>query len=106
VRNLLYCARYFSAGGFMDNVTLFFTVALMGFSLILFVISAITYKRVGTTRLLLVSAAFGIFFLKGLLLTLGLFFPDPIGEVFKASVALTILDFGIMAFLYLSVAKK
>jgi len=56
----------------MDNLELFFTVALMGFSLILFVISAITYKRVKSTRLLLVSAAFGLFFIKGLALAAGL----------------------------------
>ncbi len=89
----------------MDNLELFFTVALMGFSLILFVISAITYRRVKSTRLLLVSAAFGIFFVKGLLLMAGLF-SDTVGEVFAASIWIIILDFGIMAFLYLSVAKR
>ena len=89
----------------MDNLELFFTMALMGFSLILFVISAITYRRVKSTRLLLVSAAFGIFFVKGLLLMVGLF-SDAVGDVFAASIWVIILDFGIMAFLYLSVAKR
>ncbi len=89
----------------MNNVELFFTVALMGFSLILFVISVITYGRVRSTRLLLVSAAFGVFFVKGLLLTMGLFW-DSVGDVFKTSAPLLILDFAIMAFLYLGVAKR
>ncbi len=89
----------------MDNLELFFTVALMGFSLILFVISAITYRRVRSTRLMLVSAAFGIFFIKGLLLTIGLF-TRTIGDEFYTSIWVTILDFGILAFLYLSVAKR
>ena len=89
----------------MDNLELFFTVALMGFSLILFVISAITYRRVQRTRLMLVSAAFGIFFIKGLLLTVGLF-SDDVGKVFHTSIWVTILDFGIMAFLYLSVVRR
>lgn len=89
----------------MDNLELFFTMALMGFSLILFVISAITYKRVKSIRLLLVSAAFGIFFVKGLLLMVGLF-SDAVSDVFAASIWIIILDFGIMAFLYLSVAKR
>lgn len=89
----------------MDNIELFFTVALMGFSLILFVISAITYTRVRSTKLMLVSAAFGIFFVKGLVLTLGLFIAD-IYNVFHATILLTIIDFGILAFLYLGVAKR
>ncbi|MCK5024498.1 MAG: hypothetical protein KAR56_02660, partial [Thermoplasmata archaeon] len=69
----------------MNNLEIFFSVALMGFSLILFVISAITYRRVQRTRLLLVSLAFALFFIKGLMLTLGLFI-DSIGDVFHASV--------------------
>ena len=89
----------------MDNVELFFTVALMGFSLILFVISVITYGRVRSTRPLLVSAAFGAFFVKGLLLTAGLFW-DSVHETFRTSVPMLILDFAIMAFLYLGVAKR
>ena len=89
----------------MDDLEIFFRVALLGFSLILFVISAVTYKRIGSRRLLLVSAGFGLFFVKGLLLTLGLFV-DSIGDVFDTTVLVTILDFAIMAFLYLSVVKK
>jgi hypothetical protein len=89
----------------MDNLKLFFGVALLGFSLILFVISAVTYKRVGRRRLLLVSLAFAMFFVKGLLLTLGLFV-ESIGDVFDSSMLVTMLDFAIMVFLYLSVVKK
>jgi len=89
----------------MDNLDMFFRVALLGFSLILFAISAVTYKRIESKRLLLVSLAFAMFFVKGLLLTLGLFV-DSIGEIFDSSMLVTMLDFAIMAFLYLSVVKK
>ncbi len=89
----------------MDNLEIFFRVALLGFSLILFAISAVTYKRIGRRRLLLVSLAFAMFFVKGLLLTLGLFI-DSIGDIFDSSVLVTMVDFAIMAFLYLSVVKK
>ena len=89
----------------MDNLQLFFTVALMGFSLILFVISAIAYKRIGSPRLLLVSLAFCLFFIKGILLMLGLFV-EAVDEVIYSSVWIIILDFGIMAFLYLSIVRK
>ena len=89
----------------MDDLEIFFRVALLGFSLILFAISAVTYKRIGSRRLLLVSLAFAMFFVKGLLLTLGLFV-DSIGDNFDSSMLVTMLDFAIMAFLYLSVVKK
>ena len=89
----------------MNNLEIFFRVALMGFSLILFVISAITYRRVQRTRLLLVSLAFAMFFVKGLMLTLGLFI-DSINDLFQTSVLVTMLDFGIMVLLYFSVVKK
>jgi hypothetical protein len=93
------------SGGLMDNLEIFFSVALLGFSLILFVISAVTYKRVGSRRLLLVSAAFGMFLVKGFLLILGLVV-GSIGKVFNASVLMIMVDFAILAFLYLSVVKK
>ena len=89
----------------MNNLELFLSVALTGFSLILFVISAITYRRVQRTKLLFVSLAFALFFVKGLMLTLGLFI-DSIGDVFQSSVLVIMLDFGIMLFLYFSVVKK
>jgi len=89
----------------MNNLELFLSVALTGFSLILFVISAITYRRVQRTKLLFVSLAFALFLVKGLMLTLGLFI-DSIGDVFRSSVLVIMLDFGIMVFLYFSVVKK
>ena len=89
----------------MDNLELFFTVALLGFSLILFVISAVTYRRIGSKRLLLVSAAFGMFLIKSVLLTLGIFIAS-IGSVFSTSVLVTMVDFIILAFMYLSVVKR
>ena len=89
----------------MDNLEIFFRVALLGFSLILFVISAVTYKRIESRRLLLVSLAFAMFFVKGLLLTVGLFV-EGVGDLFDSSMLVTMLDFVIMAFLYLSVVKK
>jgi len=89
----------------VDNLKLFFGVALLGFSLILFAVSAVTYRRVGSRRLLLVSLAFAMFFVKGLLLTVGLF-ADSLGDAFGSTVLVTMVDFAIMAFLYLSVVKK
>ena len=91
--------------GVMSNVEIFFKVGLMGFSLLLFAISAISYKRIGSQRLLFVCIAFAIFFVKGLVLTLGIFI-GAVDEWFSASIQLIILDFLIMILLYLGIAKR
>ncbi len=89
----------------MSNVEIFFKVGLMGFSLLLFAISAISYKRIGSQRLLFVCIAFGIFAVKGLLLTAGIFM-SPTPEWLEAPIQLIILDFLIMILLYLGIAKR
>ena len=88
-----------------DNVEIFFKVGLMGFSFLLFAISAISYNRIRSQRLLFVSIAFGIFFVKGLLLTIGIFMiPRP--DWLEISIHLIVLDFLIMIMLYLGIAKR
>ncbi len=77
----------------------------MGFSLLLFVISAISYKRIRSQRLLFVSMAFCIFFVKGLVLTIGIF-SEGVADMFNASIEVIILDFAILILLYLGIAKK
>ncbi len=75
----------------------------MGFSLILFAISAISWKRIRSQRLLFVTLAFCLFFIKGLILTVGIFY-ENMG--FQMSMEAIILDFAIMILLYLGIAKK
>lgn len=87
----------------MSNAEIFFKVGLMGFSLLLFVISAVSYKRIRSQRLLFVTLAFCLFFIKGLILTAGIFM-DGIG--FEMSTEAIMLDFAIMILLYLGIAKK
>ena len=87
----------------MSNAEIFFKVGLMGFSLILFAISTISWKRIRSQRLLFVTLAFCLFFIKGLVLTVGIFY-DNIG--FEMSTEAIMLDFAIMILLYLGIAKK
>ncbi len=89
----------------MSNAEIFFKVGLMGFSFILFAISAISYKRIKSQRLLFVTIAFAIFFVKGLLLTMGIF-SESVGDMFNSSIEVIILDFVILIMLYLGIAKK
>ena len=46
------------------------------FSALLLLISIITYKRTKNKRILIVSIAFTVFFVKGIVLFIGLFTPD------------------------------
>ncbi len=89
----------------MDKIEVFLRVALMGFSLLLFAVSAVSYWRVRNNRLLLISAAFAAYFAKGLVLTLGIFCSCAAGT-FDASMELIALDFVILALIYLGIAKR
>ena len=49
---------------------------IMIFALILFIVSIIAYQRTKNKRVLIVSIAFAVFFIKGIILTLGLIDPE------------------------------
>ncbi len=85
-----------------DPLYNFLTVSLLGFALLMTVVSLISYFRVGNKKLLMVGGGFLIMALKGIMLGLGIL------EVltFTESVPLLILDIGILAFLYLAAASK
>ncbi|MCI0480446.1 MAG: hypothetical protein L0213_02520 [Candidatus Dadabacteria bacterium] len=89
----------------MDNIDIFLRAALTGFSLLLFLVSAVTYWRIRSQRLLFVCLAFALFFVKGLLLTVGIF-SSSVNEMFAVSTQVILLDFAIMMFLYLGIAKR
>ena len=89
----------------MDTVEVFLRVALMGFSLLLFITSVVSYVRVRNNRLLFISLAFAVFFVKGLVLSLAIFV-DSVNSAFTASVQLIVLDFVILALIYLGIVKR
>jgi hypothetical protein len=89
----------------MDTVEVFLRVALMGFSLLLLLTSAVSYARVRNSRLLFISLAFAFFFVKGLVLSLAIVV-DSVAKTFSASVYVIALDFVILALIYLGIAKR
>ena len=89
----------------MDTVEVFLRVALMGFSLLLFITSVVSYVRVRNNRLLFISMAFAVFFVKGLVLSIAIF-ADSVNTVFSASEQLILLDFVILALIYLGIVKR
>ena len=89
----------------MDKIEVFLRVALMGFSLLLFAVSAVSYYRVRNNRLLFITLAFAAFFVKGLVLSLAIFV-ESVDSAFSASVQVIGLDFLILALIYLGIAKR
>lgn len=82
----------------------FLRVALLGFALLLTLLMAITVYRVRSVKLLLVTLGFLGFALKGLFLTLGLFFPS-FARGFGVPPEVLLLDFAILVFLYAGMVK-
>ena len=73
------------------------------FALVLLVVSLAAYRRVRNHRILLTSAAFGLFLVKGILLSWELV--DPTVGDWLGSGAGTVLDLLILLFLALTVLK-
>ena len=77
---------------------------IMIFALILFIVSIIAYYRTKNKRVLIVSIAFAIFFVKGIVLTLGLINPE-IEELYTSGLGDT-LDLLILILLAATILKK
>jgi len=81
----------------MDEITLFLSIIIAGFSLLLATVSMVAYYRLRATKLLLVSMAFLAFVVKGVLIAFGVFDQGLIGLA---------IDFVIIVFLYFAAIKK
>lgn len=88
----------------LTDVEPFFRVALMGFALVLMLLTGVAARRAGSVKLLLVAAGFLVFFVKGLILTLGLFLAS-FNQAFWVSPELILIDFLILALIYAGMAK-
>jgi hypothetical protein len=81
------------------------------FALLLTVIGALAYQRTKIKKLLFVSLGFGLFLLKGLILTVAFFVPlfdwfmIPVEFMLPFDILL-VLDFLILVILYLATFKK
>jgi|SRR3989344_3796550 len=71
-------------------------------ALALFIVSLIAYKRTKLKKLVYISTAFGIFAVKGLLISMELFF----GDLSWTDPIASILDFGILLAFFAGMLKK
>ena len=81
----------------MDEITLFLSIAVAGFSLLLSIVSFVAYHRLHATKLFLVGLAFLAFVAKGSLVVAGILNQD------KFTLC---IDFVILFFLYFATIKK
>jgi hypothetical protein len=96
-------AEHGSGGISMNDLVLLLTFLVVGFSLLLFIISILSAVRVKSWKTAFLSLAFAFFFIKGLYvlyLTLFANFSDP-GFLITTNV----LDLVILFFIYASVLK-
>ncbi len=81
-----------------------FSLAVGFFALFLFAISLRAYKRTHLKKLLLVSAAFGLFAVKTFLYHLDLLIPNVDSQ--SIDFLLTIIDFFILLLFFLALVRK
>ena len=85
-----------------DPIYVFLTVCMLGFSVVMTLVSGLSYLRIGNKKLLMVGGGFLVMALKGVMLGIGIL------EIvdFTQSTPLMVLDMGVLAFLYLAVATR
>ena len=89
----------------MVNMLLEAVVALVTvFSLAVMAISAVSYRRSGSRKVLLVSVAFAIIFVKGLILSVGLLQEDVEWE--SLLLASTVMDAATVTLLFVALVLK
>lgn len=74
-----------------------------GLSLFLFVVSLRSYQRSGKRKILLIGVAFILFFIKGLVMTIALFYFVPLGTQY---IYLGLFDVMILIALFVALSVK
>jgi hypothetical protein len=86
------------------TIEAFLTILLAGLSFLLFVVSMLSYRRVKNVKILFVSIAFLLFFIKALLLLVSVV--SNTWDEFGMRWELLLLDVIVIVMLYLSIARK
>lgn len=81
----------------MEDIELLLAILIAGFSILVFLVSIAAFIKLKVSKFILVSIAFLLFFIKGILLIL---------DVISQSQIAFVIDFLIIVFLYIAVVKK
>lgn len=83
----------------LENLT---TAALTVFAAVLTAIGLRAWRHAGSTKVLLLTAGFGLFFVKGLMLSLGLFLYPDWERLLLPSV---VFDLAVLGVFYLAILR-
>lgn len=86
---------------FLLNLAVFLAISTLGFALLLFLVSLVSYARLRNLKFLIVGVAFGILAFKGGLWTYRTAMLKEEGHLWDVA-----LDFAVLALLYASVALR
>ncbi len=86
------------------TIETFLAVLLAGLSFLLFAVSVLSYRRVKNVKILFVSIAFLLFFIKALVLLVSVI--SNTWDEFGMRWELLLLDVIVIVMLYLSIARK
>ncbi|MBX8635604.1 MAG: hypothetical protein KIS30_04910 [Thermoplasmata archaeon] len=87
----------------MNGIVLFLTFLVLGFSLMLFIVSVISLLRVKSAKTALLSVAFGFYFLKEVFM---LYLALTQGAAYSYFLLLSgVLDLAVLLFFYAAVFK-
>ena len=81
----------------MDEVSIFLSILIVGFSILLFIVSIAAFSRLKQTKLILISLAFLAFAVKGTLVLV---------EYIELARIVLIIDFLILLALYFATVKR
>jgi len=81
----------------IEEILLFSSVVMAGLSLLLFLVSLLSFQRVRDSKLFFVTVAFFLFFLKGVIISL---------DFLEQNLYLVVMDLIIIFSLYLTIVKK
>ena len=88
----------------MEELTLYFEISVIGITLLLFIITLLSYRLSKNPKVLILSLAFLIFAIKIIMLLAGEFSKSV--HWFGTINALLVFDFIIVIIIYLSLIKK
>ncbi|MDP6154977.1 MAG: hypothetical protein QF682_02430 [Candidatus Thermoplasmatota archaeon] len=88
----------------MNDIELFLEIFVMGAALVILIMSLISYRLAKSSKLLILSAAFILFFIRGLCLLLGNFYSSF--EDIPANTYWLGIDFLILICIYTAITRK
>ena len=88
----------------MEIGSIFLNACITILSLGLFLLSLASYRKYKNLRLIFTTVAFFVFFMKGIVLSLGLFYEEM--AVVNVSIYLGLFDVAILALLFIATLKR